>query len=182
MVKEIQSPTQTDEVKFWMLRALNRLFAAKPAANPKFDDPAVESRCVQALLEFLARKWDGTASSPSEEVNGFRYARREAIRALSKTRLPFELEKKDMKDEVVRPTALALLRVVRNDGIVPTASILELSEQCEAFVGVCHFPAIGGYLPDYAAYHLGLFLVDFATAYGADPSGKALAWRGWAKG
>src|SRR5207248_1806440 len=63
-----------------------------------------------------------------------------------------------------RLTALALLRVLRKDGIEPEPS---LAEQVEAAVGVCqlHSKELDQYNPDYAAYQIGRFIVEFVSAY-----------------
>ncbi len=160
LVKILKDEKQLDAVKIWVLKGMRDLFAAR-----RFKDENREAACILALVEFLERKpISPLEGAPPEEVNAFRYLRREAIRALGQTRLPGLIEKKKI---VGKPTALALLRVVSNDGITPPPL---LSERIEATIGVCQLQSklLDLYQPDYAARHVGEFLVEFAREYNTD--------------
>jgi hypothetical protein len=150
------------------LKGLAELFAAAPGATVPgrraLKDEDREDKCILALVEFLERKPNLSKNAPPEEVDAFRYLRREAIRALGKTRTPAVMKKKQF---VGTPTALALLRVVSNDGVNPPASIYE---QAEAAVAVCQLqtPLVTGYQPDYAAHVIGEFILAFTNEYNRD--------------
>ena len=78
---------------------------------------------------------------------------------------------------IERPTAWVLLRVVAEDGFQPEPS---LAEQVAAAVGVCHLHSkeLEQYNPDYVAYHVGRFLVDFAALYNNKaPDEKKQPWK-----
>src|SRR5206468_5840499 len=83
------------------------------------------------------------------------------IRALAQTKFPAVMNKKEF---VGTPTALALTRVLVDDGIAPTAS---LSEKLEAAIGLCQLQTnlTDGYQPDYAAYVVGLFTVELGKIF-----------------
>src|SRR5262249_17234049 len=113
------------------------------------------------LVEFVLRKPNYPSNATSAEKDAFRYVRREAIRALAQTRYPAIMNKKQF---VGTPTALALVRVLADDGIAPEAS---LSEKLEAAVGLCQLQTnlADGYQPDYAAHAVGQFAVELAKEF-----------------
>jgi putative SOS response-associated peptidase YedK len=92
----------------------------------------------------------------------------EAVTALGQTRYPAASKVVAKVTHLERPTALALLRVLRKDGIQPEPS---LAEQVAAATGVCRLRSkeLDQYNPDYAAYHVGRFMVEFVSLY----NGKA---------
>jgi hypothetical protein len=173
MVKILQDKDQSDAVKFYGLKGLADLFAAAPGANipgkRALKDEDREDKCILALVEFLERKSNLPNNAPPEEVDAFRYLRRQAIRALGKTRTPAVTKKKQL---VGTPTGLALLRVVSNDGLNPPPS---LYEQVEAAVAVCQLqtPLVNGYQPAYAAHVIGEFILEFANQNNQNRAGAA---------
>jgi len=112
-------------------------------------------------VEFVLRKPNLPPNPTPEETEAFRYVRREAIRALAQTRFPAVMNKKEF---VGTPTALALARVLVDDGISPTAS---LSEKLEAAIGLCQLQTnlTDNYKPDYAAHVVGLFIVEMGKIF-----------------
>jgi hypothetical protein len=178
MVKVLQDKNQSDAVKFYALKGLADLFAAAPGSNipgkRALKDEGREDKCIVALVEFLERKSSLSANAPQEEIDAFRYLRREAIRALGKTRTPAVMKKNQL---VGTPTALALLRVVGNDGINPPPT---LYEQAEAAISICQLQTslAKGYQPDYAAHVIGEFIVEFAKNYNQNRANQAGAAAG----
>jgi hypothetical protein len=158
---------QIDAVKFHAVAGLRNLFRTATFQEDGFKSKEREAACVLALCDFLNRKPKFSADTTPEEVEGFRYVRREAIRALGWCRLPAVLTN---NKEVIRRPALELLRVVRKDGCTPDVS---LSEQIEAVFALSQlqtklFPDSKFYAPyaaDYAVYHVGQFIVEFAARY-----------------
>src|SRR5262249_16616440 len=129
---------------------------------------------VQALIEFIKRPPNYPKDAPADEVEAFRYLRREAIRALGQSRLPAVVQKK----EVVAQPALELLRVMTKEDIKPDPT---LSEQFEAALGLCRMQSKNykDYQPDYVAQHVGYFLNEFITRYNDDRTKtvRSEAWR-----
>src|SRR5204862_5746738 len=114
-----------------------------------------QEKVAQAVLEFLNRRPGGLhANSPPEEVDGYRLLRREALRALAQTHAPALGEK-------YRP-ALSLVRFVGNDARV--APPPRLDERLEAAIGLARMRPAKEYQPDYAAYEIGRFVVEFGSA------------------
>lgn len=169
MLKVLDDKEQIDAVKLYVLRGLKELFAAVG----KIKDPEREVKVVQALIEFMKRPATYAKGAPPDEVEAYRYVRREAIRALGQTRLPALVQKK----EVAAQPALELLRVLSKDSITPEPSF---SEQYEAALGLCKMQSKNSkdYQPDYAAQHLGYFITDFMTRYNDDRS-KAVRSEAW---
>src|SRR5581483_8388492 len=124
-----------------------------------------QAKAAKTLLDFLARKaptFPEGASSP--EKDGFRYVRREAVRALGKSKAP--------RLAAGGQPAWDLLRVLgRDTGVSPEPSF---QEQLEAAIGLCHFRSrlanANGpvYQPDYAAFYVGVLLVEFGNRYNED--------------
>jgi hypothetical protein len=191
MLAVLNDKKQLDAVKHWIFRGMEGLFnasywtAAVPgSARPNgraFKDEALEDQCIQALVDYILSKPNISPNASPDEVRGIQYVRRAAIRALAVTRLPAIIIKKQF---VGTPTALALTRVVANDGLTPPAS---LSERLEAAFGLCHLQTnlADNYQPDYAAHVVGLFLVDFAKEFNNNANIKPgeikpFPWKLWA--
>jgi hypothetical protein len=159
MAEIIAKDQYEDYVKLYALTGLKNLFKA----NEGFKDEERLKKTIKALSEFLFRKpvFDPN-KTPPEEVEAFRYVRREAVRALGQTRLP-AIGKPKAPD--YRP-ALDLLKFMRGDGVPLEPS---LSEKVEAAIGLCQMQIKVGdnykYQPEYAAHYVGRLVVDFATRY-----------------
>ena len=126
-----------------------------------------------ALLAFVQRKSPLPESAKPEEVEALRYVRREAIRALGQTRYPAVLNAKTKQIE--GQTAWWLLKVTRKDGLSPSPSF---SEQVEAAAAICQLrpELLDRYHVDYAAYHIGQFVKEFANHYTAHES-DPIPWK-----
>ncbi|HEV3258036.1 MAG TPA: hypothetical protein VG013_14220 [Gemmataceae bacterium] len=157
LMVEIIDPAKpySDVVRIWALHGLEDLFER---VRPR--PPAREQRAIQALLDFVNQSPKLTGKEPRDVVNAFRYFRRQAIRALGRTRVPGDTGGKP-------PTALVLLRFMRKDGFKPEPSV---SEQVEAAIGACqlHSKLYSDYQPDYTVHQVGEFIVDFVDAYARD--------------
>ena len=157
-VDALEDKDQNDGVKYFALQGLKELFALGQQSPPiYFKDKARETRAILALIKFIERKPTYTANVTPEEIDGFRRVRQEAIEALAQTRYPAV----EVNGKVEGRTAQVLLRVVAKDDFTPDPG---LHEQLEAAIGVARLKAdlFKGYQPDYAAYYLGGFLVNFA--------------------
>jgi hypothetical protein len=163
LVEIIQDPKENDGVKLYALRGLKDFFAAGHGESP-FADKEREARAINALLQYVLHKPEVTKDTPPEEVAAVDYVRSEAITALGKTGYPAAANVVKKVLHIERPTAWVLLRVMRKDGFQPEPT---LAEQVAAAAGVCqlHSKEMDQYNPDYVAYHVGRFLVEFASLY-----------------
>jgi hypothetical protein len=174
LVEIVKDPKLNNAVKYYAFRGLYELLKLPVPAppGPPVVAKAQEVRAVAALVEFVQRKVPFTQGTPRQEVDGYRVVRREAIRALAQAHDPVV--------GTARP-ALVLLRVVGGDeGVVPEP---RLDERLEAAIGVARMRSAGAkdYQPDYAAWVLGRFVVDFVNAANGNfKEGKAaLRSRPW---
>ena len=163
LVEVLQDPKENDAVKLYALRGLRDVFATGGDESP-FADKEREARVIAALLEYLARKPTLAKDAPPEELAAVNYVRVEAVTALGQSRYPAASKVVAKVTRIERPTALALLRLLRKDGIQPEPS---LAEQVAAAAGVCRLRSkeLDQYNPDYAAYHVGRFIVEFVSLY-----------------
>lgn len=136
LVKVLNDPQQNDGVHYYMLKGLTELL-------PKVQPPQ-QAKCAEALVQFLEQKKGPSSKAPIEEIDGFCYLRREAVRALAKIHTPYINDK-------VRP-ALVLARFAGNDvSIQPPPRI---DERVEAAIGLASMqapPKDKQYQADYAA-------------------------------
>ncbi len=170
LVALIADQNRSDGVKYYALRGLGSVLqAARKSTPPGFKDKTAEQKCLTTLVAFIERKPELFERTPKGEIEGLKIIRREAIRALTETRVP---ALPAVKDSLV---ALALLRVVSKDGLVPEP---RLDEQVEAAIGLCQLdPKLNAdYALDYAAQHVGWLVVHLAQAY-QDPSQKGEPWK-----
>jgi hypothetical protein len=182
LLKILNDNNQYDAVKLYALIGLKNVFRAKnaPDAEKAFKDVDDESDYVRDMLEFMLRKPNLPPNATPEEMEAFKYVRREAIRAVAQTRRALLLKKSKpilLADRRPAQPALELLRIVRNDGINPPPS---LTEQIEAAIGICLMkPREPRYQVPYALQQLGLFFVDFADKYEKDRSKttKSAMWQ-----
>ena len=176
LVEILQDPKENDGVKLYALRGLKEFLSLGGGESP-FTDKEREARVVKALLEYLTRKLTLSKDAPPEEVTAINYVRAEAVTALGQTLYPAVSILVGKTTHLERLTALALLRVLRKDGIQPEPS---LAEQVAAAEGVCqlHSKELEQYNADYAAYQIGRFIVDFASAYnGRQQQEKKEPWK-----
>ena len=168
----IKDPAQIDAARLYAFRGLRFLLALPPQTPPALPRDKEEA-AVGAVVKFLQDRNKAPApGTPQEEIDGYRYVRREAIQALAQCRYPTLADKTH--------TTWLLLKVAARDDIHPEPRI---DERVEAAIGVTHaLPDFDkDYQPDYAAHQLGLFVVDFGARYiqakqlGAEDA--ALPWK-----
>ena len=183
----VADPENDDAVKLFALEGLKNLFKGERSKDAngeivfqraRFKNEDAEFRCVRTLVDFLKRKPAGlNPAAPSEEVDAFRWVRREAIRALGAIRFSTI-----HGAGVQLYPALELLRVLANpQDMEPKPS---LSEQLEAAIGLCQVqPRLTGdrptYQADYAAAFVGRFVTELADRYNAErgEAGSAFDWK-----
>jgi hypothetical protein len=142
-------------------------FAAEEEQKVRFKDKEREARTIKALLAALDTRLPENPAPSEEEINGIRALRREVIRALGASRYPALT---DANGALQGKTALALARVLRNDGFNPTP---RLDEQVEAAIGLArlkvspdpNYKSANEYQLDVAAHHLGRFLLDLSRRH-----------------
>jgi hypothetical protein len=165
-VEVIKDPDpDMDASRYYAFQGLRDLFAQ--AQKTPMKDKAREARSILALIEFLDKPMTVPPSMSREEVEGLRFLRREATRALALTRYPAVAEEKTKA--IQGRTALVLLRIARKNGLVPEP---RWDEQVEAAIGLARLQCklFEDYQPDYAAQQIGGALVDFANVYNQDDS------------
>src|SRR5262249_5883153 len=170
-------PQENEGVKLHAFRGLKKfLQIGRAEDSTAFKNRDREARCIRVLLDYLGRQPEKLPEN-SRELAALNYVRREAIEALALTRYPAPSTTVKKQVTIERMTALGLLRVLRKDRITPEPSI---AEQVEAFVGLCQLRSklCDEYLPDYTAYHMGRFIVDFVIAYNKD-KGKDVKTEPW---
>jgi hypothetical protein len=148
LVTLLQDPDQMDAVKFYVVRGLRELAAQQP---PVLSSER-ERKAADALAAFIDRKMTIVDTTTREDVEGYRYIRREAVRALAQFRNPGAAAKGQ--------AGMTLLRVMAKDGMLP---VPRMDERVDAAVGIARFKSSldRQYNPDYAIAQLGLFLDDF---------------------
>jgi hypothetical protein len=156
---------EMDASRYYAFQGLRDLFAQGQKTPMK--DKGRETKSILALIEFLDKPMTVSPGMPREEIEGLRFLRREATRALALTRYPAIVEEKTKA--IQGRTALVLLRIARKNGLVPEP---RWDEQVEAAIGLARMQCklFEDYQPDYAAQQIGGALVDFANVYNQDDS------------
>jgi hypothetical protein len=152
-----------DALKVHALKGLRAFFVARPPVLDVDDQRVREGDAarVAAVLAFVTR----AAPKTPEEVEAYRFIRREAIKALAQSRIPAEAID---KNGVKTPVALGLMKVLaaEKNGISPPPS---LTEKAEAAIGLCRMNTkLDKYQPEAAVCLVGKFLTEFAAKYRED--------------
>jgi hypothetical protein len=148
LVPVLADAGQSDAVKFYIVRALKVLAEQQPPVL----SAEREKKVAEALAAFVDRKMTIADTTRREDVEGFRYVRREAIRALGQIRNPGAAANGQ--------GPFTLLRIVAKDGPVPPPRI---DERVEAVLGLARLKSSleNAYNPDYAIAQIGLFLEEY---------------------
>jgi hypothetical protein len=165
LVEVLADKTQTDGVRFYALRGLRTLLALPgPMPMQPLLNKAQETKCAEALLDFLEKKQGPSKGAPKDEIDGFRVLRREAIRALAQLHSPALGEK-------ARP-ALVLARFAGADERIQPAP--RLDERVEAAIGLARMQSAQDkqYQPDYAANQIGRCLGAFGQAFSDEKANR----------
>jgi hypothetical protein len=162
-----------DEIKYFALQGLKTLLAIRPVPDKPTEtvitDKARFRKTIAALVKFIERKPAHTADTPAEEIEGFRYVRREAIRALAAARNAV-VRNNNVVESI---PALVLLRVAVRDGFTPEPN---LSERVEAVVGFCQMETDNDLEVDFAVYQVGQFIQDLAAYRKNGQEAVSLPW------
>jgi hypothetical protein len=180
LLEVIKDPAEKEAVKLWAFRGLHDLFLLGAGDNlDPFRDKEREARCVQTLIDYLASKPTLAADAPPDELEGLALVRAEAIAALGETRAPAYSHLVEKRREILRQTALTLLRIVAKEGMTPPPS---LDEQVAAAIGVCRlqYRKCAEYQVDYAAQVLGRFLIEFIQRYNHEHEQNRYPWKAFA--
>jgi hypothetical protein len=191
-LRVLAKPDASDAARFYALQGLKNLFAIIPEKDSPPEKTVfqkdntgqlspLEKDCIKALIDFVFRQ--PPADLPPQQVDALFYVRREAVRALALVRV--QQVKKDTKTVMSRP-ALALLKVARGDGLNPPSStpqgvdVRALGERLEAIIGFCNLVPPRGDRDmnvDYAAYHIGRAIQEFAPLYRANDKSTSTPWK-----
>jgi hypothetical protein len=156
LVKVLKDPKQNDGVRYYILRGMGTLLAQmQPADNVPVLNKDDQAQCAGALVEFLEKRKGPDKHPTPEEIDGFRWLRREAVRALAQLHVPSVNDK-------VRP-ALVLARFAGNDERIQPPP--RIDERVEAALGLARMQSGQDkrYQPEYAAGQIAKCLGAFAT-------------------
>jgi hypothetical protein len=173
LVEILNSTDQDPGTKYYACKGLQEFLAPGGKMPPTLlKDQALQNRITLALLGFLDQKLPVTPATPQDEVDGWRYLRREAVHALALTQNPAVVE----QNKPVGRTAQVLLRVVRKDGFVPEP---RYDEEIEAAIGIgwMQCKLYPGYQPDYAIHNAAYAVLDLASKY--DSEKGSTTEKGW---
>ena len=161
----LQNPKEIDAVRLYALQALKNLLALpNPAGMEKTlvaKTPEREKQIILTLVQFISRPMTISADASNEEVDGWRYVRREAIRALGNVRYP--ILRDEMEKKIIANPAFWLLRIAAADPMInPTPS---LYERAEALIGFLQLNPDRDMELDYAAYYVAIAVRDLAAEF-----------------
>ncbi|HEV3142592.1 MAG TPA: hypothetical protein VGZ47_01780 [Gemmataceae bacterium] len=163
----IENPKEIDAVRFYAFQALKNLLSVpNPAGLDKSlltKQPDREKQIAVALCQFITRPATISTDAPLEEIDGWRYVRREAVRALGYVHNPIIRDEKDKK--IMADPAFVLLRIAAADPTVsPTPS---LYERAEALIGFLQLNPDREMEMDYASWYVAITMRDLAAEFSA---------------
>lgn len=157
----LNDKNQNDGVHYYALHGLQTLLNH----TPPILKPDQEAKCAESIVQFLNGLPPAPKEATPEEIDGIRYLRRQALRALAQIHVPAINDK-------VRP-ALVLARFAGGDERLSPPP--RIDERLEAAIGLARMQSSKskGYQADYAASMIGKFLSAFGTAANNDPKGNS---------
>jgi hypothetical protein len=172
----LEHPYEHDAVRLWAIKGLREVFRLPPAG-----DEAVRQRAGVAVCQWLDARCRleprALAGLSAGEVDGLRYLRREAIRALAEVRRPWVIERRQGKGwQREGPVADLLYRLATaSPEVAPAPS---RSERVEAADGLCRIPAkqVPGYHADLVAHAVARLATDLDLAAHQDEGRDGDRW------
>jgi hypothetical protein len=165
LIKILNDREQNDGVHYCVLKAIETLLSqVQPQQSAPLLSKDQQAKCAEALVDFLEQKKGPSKNASQEEIDGFRFLRRQAIRALAKIHTP-------AVDDKVRP-ALVLARFAGNDERIQPPP--RIDERVEAAIGLARMEPGKDkqYQADYAAGQIGKCLGAFSLAAQNDRNNK----------
>lgn len=161
LLKVLEDKNQNGAVALYTLQGLGELLAQTPAVLNKDQ----EAKCGAGIVAFLNGLTPPPKKASPAEIDGFRYLRREGVRALAQIHVPLVNDK-------VRP-ALVLARFAGGDERIQPPP--RIDERLEAAIGLARMKSSAGkgYQADYAANMIGKFLSAFGSVANNNPKGGA---------
>lgn len=163
-----------DVIKLWAIRALREFppvnawgepFNPPDLQNkPKMAEKAGNLKRIDALTRFILRP--APATSSPEELDAYRYLRREALETLGTTGVPAVTAVAKI-GTVEGPVAPLLVRALAPGGLVPETNLHERNEAALALCGL-NVKALNKYDPAPTYYFLGQTLAELAQDYNND--------------
>lgn len=176
LIDVLKDPQQNDGVRYYILQGMGTLLSQvqSPQSTPVLSKDQ-QAKCAEAIVTFLEQKKGPVKSASTEEIDGFRILRREAIRALAKIHTPAFSDK-------VRP-ALVLARFAGNDERIQPPP--RIDERVEAAIGLARMEPGKDkrYQADYAAGQVAKCLGEFAHMADVERTNKearTFPWRFYA--
>ncbi len=174
----IENPQEHDAVRVWAFLGLAPAYRAPRLPDSSYAiyfsavrDPQRIERAVMAIYRWLEPKCQMTTEEQSvllpEELDGIRYVRRAAIRALGALGRPLvtDQDPRTPRERREFPTAQLLMQIMNNDKITPEPW---WSERLEAAWGLCAMkhktvPADKpAYQTQFVAHQVGQFIANMA--------------------
>jgi hypothetical protein len=171
LIKVLKDSKQNDAVHYYILRGMRTLAAqTQPSGDPVLTKEE-QVKCASAIVEFLEQKKGPAKNASPEEVDGFCWLRREAIRALAQIHTPAVNDK-------VRP-ALVLARFAGNDERIQPPP--RIDERVEAAIGLARMEPGKDkqYQADYAAGQIAKCLGAFAQLAESERNNNKLRTHPW---
>jgi hypothetical protein len=166
----IEDPKKHDAIRVHALKGMRDFFPAR--AFTKLDLNQVtekanrarkdrELKRVEVLLKMVDRPMPAVKSQ--EELDAFRYIRKEAVASLAESQVP---ALSALGGKVEGPVVLGLVKVLAKK----TNPEPSLQERLEAALGICQLKArdVTEYDPAIGIYLAGTFLTDFVSEYKKD--------------
>lgn len=189
LINIINHPNENDAVKHWAFRGLEEVFALNGTndirAKDLFQSKEGSLRFRTAL--FAIYNWLSANTKVPEsrlqymqpgEVDGLRYVRRAAERALGASRRPLIVDERAAGKQE-GPIAELLNRIVAADASITPAP--SPRERLDATIALCQLRTdySPSYQPDYSAYQIATFLTDLGGKANADLDNKGVMTFGW---
>jgi hypothetical protein len=160
----LNDPNQHDAIKVYALQSLKNFFAVPhPEMEGKSvygNNVAAEAKPIQAIIKFLSRKSNLPADAKDDEIDAFRYLRREATAALGQVRKPIV---RDPDGKVIAVPAIWLLRVANGD--VSFNPSVSMSERIEALAGYLNLLGDKEENMDFASWYVNTAVLDLTKQY-----------------
>lgn len=158
LIKVVADDKQPEGSRYYGLMGMRELMAKLVSKGGGFKVAKRKTDMVSALVAYIERQPPFMPTTEAE-VDGLRFMRREAIRALAEARVS------RIAGDPNGHAALALARVAGKDKAINPEP--RLDEQLEAAIGLCLLPAdaTGDLQVGYVSYLIGQFAHDFAQAY-----------------
>lgn len=151
----LNDPKTNDGARYYLFRTLASLLGLPPQTPALVQPTTAEKICAVAMAQ-VEKKMAFFKATPTQEKEGYKMLRLQAVKVLSQARLPIVGKER---------VALTLARVAGNDESIEPEPRLE--ERTQAAIGLARMGASAAkfpnYQPDYAAAQICLAVVELGN-------------------